>query len=265
VAQADIGVFGGSGFYSFLEDVEEVKVDTPYGPPSGKYLLGEIGGKKVAFLPRHGRDHGYPPHMINYRANVWGMKYLGVSKIIGPGASGSLNKDIGLGHFVVCDQYIDRTKWRRDTYHDGPVATHVSSADPFCPTLRRAVAAKAKELGITVHERGTVVVVQGPRFSTRAESKWFTANGWDTINMTAYPEAHLARELELCYVNICLVTDYDVGLSDDPDVPPVTAAEVGRVFGDNNNRLKDLLFAVIPDLDHARDCVCASALDEARL
>lgn len=265
MGRAEIGVFGGSGFYSLLDEVEEVKIDTPYGPPSDKYFLGEMGGKKVAFLPRHGREHQYPPHSINYRANVWGMKSLGVSKIIGPGASGSLNKKIGLGDFVVCDQYIDRTKGRRDTFYDGPVATHVSSADPFCPTLRRAVTEKAGELGITVHDKGTVVVVQGPRFSTRAESRWFTANGWDAINMTAYPEAHLARELELCYVNICLVTDYDVGLSDDPDVPPVTAAEVGRVFGENNDRLKDLLFAVIPTLDHPRDCICTSALENACL
>lgn len=265
MGRAEIGVFGGSGFYSLLDEVEEVKIDTPYGAPSDKYFLGEMGGKKVAFLPRHGREHQYPPHSINYRANVWGMKSLGVSKIIGPGASGSLNKEIGLGDFVVCDQYIDRTKGRRDTFYDGPVATHVSSADPFCPTLRRAVTEKARELGITVHDKGTVVVVQGPRFSTRAESRWFTANGWDAINMTAYPEAHLARELELCYVNICLVTDYDVGLSDDPDVPPVTAAEVGRVFGENNDRLKDLLFAVIPTLDHPRDCICTSALENACL
>lgn len=265
MGRAEIGVFGGSGFYSLLDEGEEIKIDTPYGAPSDKYFLGEMGGKKVAFLPRHGREHQYPPHSINYRANVWGMKSLGVSKIIGPGASGSLNKEIGLGDFVVCDQYIDRTKVRRDTFYDGPVATHVSSADPFCPTLRRAVTEKARELGITVHEKGTVVVVQGPRFSTRAESRWFTANGWDAINMTAYPEAHLARELELCYVNICLVTDYDVGLSDDPDVPPVTAAEVGRVFGENNDRLKDLLFAVIPALDHPRDCICTSALENACL
>ncbi|MCZ7661647.1 MAG: S-methyl-5'-thioadenosine phosphorylase [Thermoleophilia bacterium] len=262
--QAEIGVFGGSGFYAFLDEVEEVAVDTPYGPPSDSYFIGEIGGKRVAFLPRHGRRHQHPPHMINYRANVWGMKELGVTKIIGPCASGSLKREVGLGHFVVCDQFVDRTTARRDTFYDGPIATHVSAADPYCPTIRKVLAEKGRELGITMHDSGTVVVIQGPRFSTRAESRWFSANGWEVINMTAYPEGYLARELELCYANISLITDYDVGVADDPTIPPVSHAEVVRVFEENNERLRELLFAVIPTLDHPRDCPCATALSGAR-
>jgi 5'-methylthioadenosine phosphorylase len=265
VVQAQIGVFGGSGFYSFLDDVEEVVLETPYGPPSDSYFLGEIGGKRVAFLPRHGRRHQHPPHMINYRANVWGMKALGVTKIIGPCASGSLKREVGLGHFVVCDQFVDRTSARRDTFYDGPISTHVSAADPYCPTLRAALVGAGKDLGITMHERGTVVVIQGPRFSTRAESRWFSASGWDVINMTAYPEGYLARELELCYANVSLITDYDVGVADDPTIPPVSHHDVVKAFEDNNARLRELLFAVIPTLDHPRDCLCASALAGARM
>lgn len=265
VVQAEIGVFGGSGFYSFLDDVEEVVLETPYGPPSDSYFVGEIGGKRVAFLPRHGRRHQHPPHMINYRANVWGMKALGVTKIIGPCASGSLKREVGLGSFVVCDQFVDRTTARRDTFYDGPISTHVSAADPYCPTLRAALVVAGKDLGITMHERGTVVVIQGPRFSTRAESRWFSASGWDVINMTAYPEGYLARELELCYANVSLITDYDVGVTDDPSIPPVSHHDVVKVFEDNNARLRELLFAVIPRLNHPRDCPCASALAGARM
>jgi 5'-methylthioadenosine phosphorylase len=265
VARADIGVFGGSGFYSFLEDVEEVVVETPYGAPSDAFVIGDVGGVRVAFLPRHGRKHQLPPHMINYRANVWAMKELGVARVFGPCASGSLKREVAPGHFVVCDQFVDRTNARRDTFYDGPITTHVSAADPYCPILRRELVDKAKRLGITVHEQGTVVVIQGPRFSTRAESRWYSSAGWEVINMTAYPEGYLARELELCYANISLITDYDVGVAEDPNVPPVSHAEVIRVFDENNARLRELLFAVIPALkDHPRDCACGSALAGAR-
>jgi 5'-methylthioadenosine phosphorylase len=212
VAKAEVGVFGGSGFYSFLEDVEEIEVETPYGKPSAKLTVGEIGGKQVAFLPRHGSDHQLPPHEIPYRANVWAMRELGVRRLIGPNASGALKADLELGEFVVCDQFVDRTSGRVDTFYDGPETTHVSAADPYCPELRRLLVDTAAELGIKVRDGGTVVVIQGPRFSTRAESKWFQAMGWDTINMTAYPEGYLARELELCYANISMVTDHDVGV-----------------------------------------------------
>lgn len=263
-AKADVGVFGGSGFYSLLEDVEEVTVDTPYGHPSDSYFIGTIEGVKVAFLPRHGRKHQYPPHMINYRANVWGMKELGVKRLIGPCASGSLKKEIGLGHFVVVDQFVDRTWGRKDTFYDGPITTHVSAADPYCPDLRRALVETARELGITVHDGGTLVVIQGPRFSTRAESKWFSSMGWDVINMTGYPEAYLARELELCYASVALVTDYDVGLADDPSIPPVSHHDVLETFNANNERLRALLFKVIPRLSLEPPCDCGRALATAR-
>ena len=168
VPQAEIGVFGGSGFYSLLDDPTEYKVNTPFGAPSSPVMVGEIGGRTVAFLPRHGKDHSLPPHMINYRANVWAMKELGVSRIIGPNACGSLQPDVKPGDFVICDQFVDRTWGRKDTFYDGPITTHVSSADPYCPTMREVAIEKATELGITAHPTGTVVVIQGPRFSTRA-------------------------------------------------------------------------------------------------
>src|ERR671937_2683956 len=188
MAKAEIGVFGGSGFYSFLEDVEEVELDTPYGKPSAPIVAGEFGGRRVAFLPRHGLRHELPPHRIPYRANVWAMRELGVRRIIGPNASGALKADLRLGEFVVCDQFVDRTSRRKDTFYDGPETTHVSAADPYCPDLRRLLVETASELSIPARDGGTVVTIQGPRFSTRAESRWFQQAGWDVINMTAYPE-----------------------------------------------------------------------------
>jgi 5'-methylthioadenosine phosphorylase len=259
-ARADVGVFGGSGFYSFLEDSETVEVDTPYGAPSAPAHIGEVGGVRVAFIPRHGLKHELPPHRINYRANVWAMKELGVSRVVGPNAVGSLQSDVKPGEFVICDQLVDRTRGRADTFYDGPVTTHISFADPYCPTMREVAVEKGRELDIPLHERGTVVVIQGPRFSTRSESAWFAAQGWEVINMTQYPEAVLARELELCYANISLVTDYDVGAGDHP---PVTNDEVVRVFNENNERVRNLLFSMIPALPAERDCPCATALTGA--
>jgi len=265
VAQAEIGVFGGSGFYSLLDEARELKVDTPYGEPSDTFTVGEIAGRAVAFLPRHGRTHRLPPHRINYRANVWAMKSLGVQWLFGPCAAGSLQPHVRPGEFVVCDQFVDRTWGRADTFYDGPVVTHISGADPYCPTLRRLAVAAARDLGIPARDGGTVVVIQGPRFSTRAESRWFRSQGWEVINMTNYPEAVLARELELCYVNISLVTDYDVGIEGDPGVEPVTHEAVLRVFRENNEKLRDLLRAMIERLPATRACACATALAHARL
>jgi 5'-methylthioadenosine phosphorylase len=259
-ASAEIGVFGGSGFYGFLDDVEEVTVDTPYGPTSAPITIGDVGGRRVAFLPRHGLHHEFPPHRIPYRANVWAMKELGVGRVLGPNACGSLQPDVKPGDFVICDQMVDRTRDRPNTLYDGPVTTHISFADPYCPVMREVTIAAGRDQGIPLHERGTVVVIEGPRFSTRAESAWFASAGWEVINMTQYPECVLARELELCYANISLITDYDVGVE---GVPPVTNDEVVRVFTENNEKLRGLLFAVIPALPVERDCVCASALDGA--
>jgi 5'-methylthioadenosine phosphorylase len=254
-----VGVFGGSGFYRFLDDVEEVAVDTPYGPPSARIRIGDIEGTGVAFMPRHGDEHTLPPHRINYRANVWAMREVGVRRIIGPSACGSLQPGLEPGTFVVCDQFVDRTRTREDTFYDGPQTTHVSAADPYCPDLSR-ILGEADE-GVVMG--GTAVVIQGPRFSSRAESRWFSAAGWDVVNMTQYPEAWLARELELCYANLMLVTDYDVGLEGMPDVPPVSADAAFEVFQQNLDRLRALLFRAIPRIGPQPDCVCASALSSA--
>jgi 5'-methylthioadenosine phosphorylase len=248
--KAKVGVFGGSGFYKFLDDVEEVTVETPFGPPSDKYFIGTVKGKKVAFLPRHGRNHSIPPQEINYRANVWGMKQLGVERIISPCAVGSLQKEIAPGSFVILDQYVDRTNNRKDTFYSGPIATHVSAADPYSEDLRQLAIKTAKQLGIPHHEKGTVVVIQGPRFSTKSESEWFSKMGWETINMTQYPEVHLAKELELETLGIALVTDYDCGLVG--EVEPVTHEQVMKVFEDNLSNLRSFLFELIgemPDTD----------------
>ncbi len=239
-----------------------MEVETPYGRPSAPLAVGEVGGRRVAFLPRHGRKHEYPPHRIPYRANLWAMKELGVQRILGPCAAGSLQPGVRIGDFVVCDQVVDRTRSRPHTFYDGPVTTHVSFADPYCPTMRRVIVEKGRELGITMHDGGTMVVIEGPRFSTRAESAWFQQQGWHTLNMTGYPEAVLARELEMCYANISLITDYDVGVE---GVAPVSHEEVIRVFNQNNARVRELLFAVIPALPAERDCPCATALRGARL
>ncbi len=184
-----------------------------------------------------------------------------MTRVLGPCAVGSLRPDVRPGDFVVCDQLVDRTRTRPHTFYDGPATTHISFADPYCPTTREIAVAKGRELGITMHDGGTVVVIEGPRFSTRAESAWFASQGWQVINMTQYPEAVLARELELCYANVSLITDYDVGVE---NVPAVTHEEVIRVFTENNARLRELLFAVIPALPAERACPCATALTGAR-
>ena len=194
VDTAEIGVFGGSGFYSLLDEVREVKVDTPYGPPSDSFFLASVAGRDVAFLPRHGRRHTIPPHRINYRANVWAMRSLGVKAVISPCAAGSLQLHVKPGDFVVCDQFVDRTRNRVDTFYDGPIVTHLSSADIYDPVLRALAVQTVTDHGIEVHDGGTMVVISGPRFSTKAESRWFSDAGWQVIGMTGYPEAWLCRE-----------------------------------------------------------------------
>jgi 5'-methylthioadenosine phosphorylase len=260
--RADIGVFGGSGFYALLDDAREVWVETPYGVPSDRVTVGEIAGRRVAFLPRHGRDHRFPPHMINYRANVYAMKALGVRWILGPTACGSLKASVAPGSMVVADQVVDRTVGRKDTYYDGPVTTHVSFADPYCPTLRPIAIETLRSLDIETHDGGTVVVISGPRFSTRAESKWYQGQGWEVINMTQYPECYLARELEMCYVNISLITDYDVGLE---GMPPVSHVSVIEVFKRNNERVREAIGRIVEKIPLDADCSCQHALEGARL
>lgn len=262
--RADIGVFGGSGFYSLLDgSIEQVAVHTPYGSPSDAIALGRMGELRVAFLPRHGSHHRLPPHGINYRANLWAMAHLGVRRIIAPTAAGSLQPHVKPGDFVICDQFVDRTSGRESTFYDGPRVVHISTADPYCPDLRAQSTHVARELGIPVHDRGTVVVVQGPRFSTRAESQWYSRQGWEVINMTQYPEVALARELAMCYVNVALITDYDAGLEDQPGVEAVSVSEVVGVMNANNARVRDLIRTLLPRLAGPRACRCAQALDTA--
>ncbi|MCA0361249.1 MAG: S-methyl-5'-thioadenosine phosphorylase [Armatimonadetes bacterium] len=248
---AEIGVFGGSGFYSLLENVTEVKVDTPYGPPSDAVMLAEVGGRKVAFLPRHGRHHTIPPHKINFRANVWAMHKLGVKAIISPCAVGSLQAHIEPGSFLVADQFVDRTSGRADTFYDGPIVSHFSPADMYDETLRQLAVETIKEHGIVAHDGGTVVVIQGPRFSTKSESQWFTSAGWEIINMTQYPEAYLCHELGMAVVNISLVTDFDCGVV--AGVEAVNAHNVLEVFKSNAENARkvvlDLIKKMPTDLD----------------
>ena len=262
-ASAQVGIFGGTGFYSLLSgDVRQVDVDTPYGRPSDVVTLGEVAGRKVAFLPRHGANHRIPPHEINYRANVWAMKSIGVTDIIAPNACGSLQAHVKPGDIVICDQFVDRTSGRKDTFYDGPLVTHVSAAEPYCPVLREAAMAVCRERAVPFHGRGTVVVVQGPRFSTKAESRWFSSQGWEVINMTQYPECFLARELELCYVNLSLITDYDAGLVGD-GAEAVTNAAVIDAFRANLGTLKGVVLRLIETLPDtsaspARNCLAAA-------
>ena len=254
--RADIGVFGGSGFYSFLDEVEEVTVNTPYGEPSDSFKLARIGDKTVAFLPRHGTKHSVPPHMINYRANLWAMRELGVKQILAPGAVGSLQPHIKPGEFVICDQFANRTWGREDTFFTGPAVNHITAADPYCFRLRTAIQRTASELAIPVHKEGTMVVINGPRFSTRAESREYSSYGWHVVGMTGYPEGILARELGICYANISLVTDFDAGLEGREDIPPVTQEAVMQVFAQNVGNVKRLLFSVIEGLDLSKPFAC---------
>ena len=253
-----IGIFGGSGLYQLLEGAREVKIETPYGPPSDSIWLGEMGGRQVAFMPRHGRDHTIPPHRINFRANLHAMRQARVGRIIAPCAVGSLRAEIAPGQVVIPDQLVDRTWGRADTYWDGPSVQHVSAAEPYCPDLGTQAAAAAARQGATVHQGETLVVIQGPRFSTRAESRWFSGQGWGVIGMTGYPEAILARELGICYAAIALVTDYDAGLEGSADIAPVTHEEVLKVFAANIGRVRQILFDLVEQLPAKADCNCAA-------
>ena len=256
---AEIGVIGGSGLYALLDNAYEIEVSTPYGPPSDPITVAEVGGRRVAFLPRHGRDHRYPPHKIPYRANLWALRSLGVRQIIAPCAVGGLRPELGPGTFVVPDQLIDRTSGRAQTFYDSG-AVHVSFADPYCPDGRAAILKTGAR--VRPEDGGTMVVVEGPRFSTRAESRWFTAIGGTIVNMTGHPEAVLARELALCYTAIALVTDLDAGVEGDHGV---TQEEVFKVFADNTAVLRDILLEAVAALPAERTCACAHALDGIKL
>ncbi len=255
--RAEIGVIGGSGLYAFLDDATEVAVDTPYGPPSDPLVVGTVSGRRVAFVPRHGRDHRFPPHRIPYRANVWALRSVGVRQVLAPCAVGGLQPALGPGTLVVPDQLVDRTTGREQTFYDRG-AVHVSFADPYCPAGRSTVLDTAHAGSWAPVDGGVMVVVDGPRFSTRAESQWFAGQGWSLVNMTGHPEAVLARELALCYTAVALVTDLDAGVHAEL---AVTQEEVFRVFEDNVARLRTLLYEVIGRLPRERTCPCSRALD----
>ncbi len=257
MTSAEIGVIGGSGFYAFLDDAEQVAVETPYGDPSDPVVVGDVAGRRVAFLPRHGADHRFPPHRIPYRANLWALRSLGVRQVLAPCAVGGLKASLPAGSLVVPDQLVDRTSRRDQTFHERG-AVHVSFADPYCPTGRSVAVERAVRAGWPVTDGGTMVVIEGPRFSTRAESRWYAEQGWSVINMTGHPEAVLARELALCYTAIALVTDLDAGVESGE---AVTQEEVFRVFGANTARLRTLLYDVVAGLPAERACPCAGALD----
>jgi 5'-methylthioadenosine phosphorylase len=263
--KAEIGIIGGSGLYSLVDGVREITVETPYGPPSDSLFVGGIGGREVAFLPRHGREHRIPPHKINYRANLWALRSLGVGQVLGPCATGGLRPEYGPGTLLVPDQFVDRTSGRIQTYYDGeelpdgsvPNVVHAPMADPYCPNGRRTVLGSASATGWEPVDGGTLVVIEGPRFSTRAESRWFTGSGWSVVGMTGHPEAALARELELCYTSVALVTDLDAGVEQGEGV---THTEVLAEFGRNVGRLRDVLFAAVEALPTERTCPCPRSL-----
>jgi 5'-methylthioadenosine phosphorylase len=261
--RAEIGVIGGSGFYSFLENAHEVVVDTPFGPPSEAPLVGEVAGRRVAFLPRHGRDHRFPPHRVNYRANLWALRMIGVRQVLGPCAVGSMRTELGPGTLVIPDQLIDRTWGRAHTVYDevGPVI-HTSLADPYCPRGRQTAIDASATAGWPGQQRGTLVVINGPRFSTRAESRWHAAAGGDVVGMTGAPEASIARELAMCYTSLAVVTDHDAGIDTGQGV---THAEVMATFGKSIDQLRTVVAAAIAELPIDVDCSCRRSLDGLQL
>lgn len=259
--QAEIGIFGGTGIYDsgLLTESKEVTIDTPFGKTSDSITVGTYKGRRVAFMPRHGRKHTIPPHLINFRANIWAFKEMGIKRIIAPSAVGSLQEDLKPGDFVIPNQFIDLTKSRKYTlYEDGKVI-HISVADPFCPELQSSVYGAAEKMGMHLHKDATYVCIEGPRFSTRAESKVYkNVMGADIIGMTLVPECQLAREAQMCYVSISTITDYDVWAD-----KPVTAKEVLETLSRNVHATKNLLGVLLEKIPQQRACSCAKALEEA--
>jgi len=260
-----IGIIGGSGFYDLAKNLKEIKVETPYGAPSEKIAIGEIFAKKIAFIPRHAKTHDIPPHKINFRANIWALHSLGVNHVLTVTAAGSLQKKYQPGSFVIVDQFVDRTWGRADTFFDGPIVTHVSSAYPYCEQINKLVSENGQKMDLQIFPKGTVVVIQGPRFSTRAESEWFTKMGWDVINMTQYPEVILAKDLQMGYTAIALVTDYDAGLIADKDIEPVSASQVHKIFSQSIPLAKKLVLETIKHWPEKLTCNCQKSLEGARL
>ena len=258
--KAEIGIFGGTGIYDsgLLEDAKEITLDTPYGKTSDSITVGTFQGRNIAFLPRHGKKHSIPPHMINFRANIWAFKELGVKRIIAPSAVGSLKEEIKPSHFALPSQFLDFTKSREGSFSKDGKVIHISVANPFCPELQNVVVKLATEQNVTIHKDCTYVCIEGPRFSTKAESKFFRSAGADIIGMTLVPECQLAREAQMCYVSISTVTDYDVWAE-----KSVTAKEVIENLSKNVEKIKKMLIKLIDEIPHQRGCSCDKALAEA--
>lgn len=258
--KAEIGIFGGTGIYDsgLLEDAKEITLDTPYGKTSDSITVGTFQGRNIAFLPRHGKKHSIPPHMINFRANIWAFKELGVKRIIAPSAVGSLKEEIKPSHFALPSQFLDFTKSREGSFSKDGKVIHISVANPFCPELQNVVVKTATEQNVTIHKDCTYVCIEGPRFSTKAESKFFRSAGADIIGMTLVPECQLAREAQMCYVSISTVTDYDVWAE-----KSVTAKEVIETLSKNVEKIKKILIKLIDEISQRRGCSCDKALAEA--
>jgi len=264
--KSSVGIIGGTGFYDFFEGkTENLKVKTEFGNPSDSITVGKVGNKKVAFLPRHGAKHQLPPHKVPYRANIAAFQKIGVNRIIAPCAVGSLKSEIAPGDFVFCDQFVDRTKARKDTFFDGPRVAHIAMDKPYCPEMRKIAISQAKKSKVNFHTNGTVVIIEGPRFSTLAESLWFSGMGWDVVNMTQYPELVLASELGICYLNISLVTDYDVGIYSREKMEPVSIEQILDTFQKNTRKLKILISRIIQNLPEKKSCGCRERAEKAFL
>ena len=256
----EIGIFGGTGIYDsgLLEDTQEIDIDTPYGKPSDTITMGTFKGRKIAFLPRHGKKHSIPPHKINFKANIWAFKELGITRIIAPSAVGSLKEEFEPGHFALPTQFLDFTKSRDGSFSDNGKVIHISVADPFCPELQTSILDVTNNQDLEMHKDCTYVCIEGPRFSTKAESKFFRTTGADIIGMTLVPECQLAREAQICYASISTVTDYDVWAD-----KPVTAKEVIATLSKNVEKTKKVLTELIDKIPKTRNCSCAKALEEA--
>ncbi len=257
-----VGVIGGSGLYEMegLEKVQNITVKTPFGSPSDPFIVGRLEGVKVAFLPRHGKGHRIQPSSLNFRANIYGMKKLGVQWIIGVSAVGSMKESIHPGDMVIPNQFIDQTKGRPSTFFNDGIVGHVSFADPVCPVLSQILGEVGKEVGATVHKDGTYLCIEGPQFSTRAESRLYRTWGVDIIGMTNLPEAKLAREAEICYATIAFATDYDCWHESAEDV---SIGEVLRILAQSTKIAKNVIRRAIQHLPEKRDCLCANALKYA--
>jgi len=256
----EIGIFGGTGIYDsgLLENAQEVDVETPYGKPSDTITVGVFNGRKIAFLPRHGKKHTIPPHMINFKANIWAFKELGVTRIIAPSAVGSLKEELEPGHFALPSQFLDFTKSRDGSFSEEGRVIHISVADPFCPELQLSILQATEKQDLKMHKDCTYVCIEGPRFSTKAESKFYRNTGADIIGMTLVPECQLAREAQICYASISTVTDYDVWAE-----KPVTAKEVLETLSKNIEKTKTVLTELMDKIPKTRSCSCDKALEQA--